>query len=197
MDAKSEEQFREFVRSRSTALLGTAYAITGHQQAAEDLLQNALAKTATHWRRVHTSPEAYVRRVMYNDRVSWWRRLRVREEHLDTVADVVDPADPLALATLRITLKEALRALPPRQRAVLALRYLEDRSEAETAQLLGVSQGTVASQVHRALAKLRANAPALAGALPAPAPTGCQADTADNHAESAPLTRAARQEALP
>jgi RNA polymerase sigma-70 factor (sigma-E family) len=171
MDAESEHQFREFVRTRSNTLLGLAYALTGQQQSAEDLLQNALAKTASRWRRVHTSPEAYVRTVMYHDQVSWWRRRRISEELTHTMPDMPDRADVARQSADRIALRDALRQLPPRQRAVLVLRFLEDRTEAETAQILGVTTGTVASQTHRALARLRARAAGDAVRAPDPMPS--------------------------
>jgi RNA polymerase sigma-70 factor (sigma-E family) len=163
MDTDPENEFRRFVVARSTALLGAAYALTGNQQAAEDLLQMALAKTARRWRAVHTSPEAYVRRVMYRDQVSLWRRRKIGEVALSTsTPEPVDAGDIATQASVRIAVREALRQLPPRQRTVLVLRFLEDRSEAETADLLGISKGAVASQASRALARLRVLAPHLA-----------------------------------
>jgi RNA polymerase sigma-70 factor (sigma-E family) len=163
MDAEVENEFRRFVEARGAALLGAAYVLTGSQQAAEDLLQTALAKTARRWRAVHTSPDAYVRRVMYRDQISLWRRRRIGEVALSTsTPEPVEAEDIAAQASVRIAVREALRQLPPRQRTVLVLRFLEDRSEAETADLLGISKGTVASQTSRALARLRVLAPHLA-----------------------------------
>ncbi|HEV2088363.1 MAG TPA: SigE family RNA polymerase sigma factor [Cryptosporangiaceae bacterium] len=162
MKTDSEREFREFVRARSHALLGTAYALTGNQQSAEDLLQTALAKLARKWGQVHSSPEAYVRRVLYHEQVSWWRRRRIRENATDVLPEVSSSDDLAAGAALRLSMRDALRRLPPRQRAVLVLRFLEDRSEAETASLLGVTVGTVGSQVHKALDRLRQIAPDLA-----------------------------------
>jgi RNA polymerase sigma-70 factor (sigma-E family) len=163
MEPDLENEFRRFVEARGAALLGAAYALTGNQQAAEDLLQNALAKTARRWRAVHTSPDAYVRRVMYRDQVSLWRRRRLGEVALTTeTPEPVVAGDIAAQTSVRIAVREALRHLPPRQRTVLVLRFLEDRSEAETAELLGISRGAVASQTSRALARLRVVAPHLA-----------------------------------
>ena len=155
MDAGSEDEFREFVVARSPALLGTAYALTGDRGLAEDLLQASLLKTYRHWRRVRSSehPDAYVRRVMVNQRISWWRRRRVTEAD----GPLPDRAAPAGSSPEdRDELWQALRALPPRTRAVVVLRYWEDLPEAEVARLLGCSVGSVKSQASRGLARLRA-----------------------------------------
>ena len=147
--------FDEFVATRSPALLRTAYLLTGDRGLAEDLLQSALAKAYRHWDRVAAvgSPEAYVRRIMVNERRSWWRHDRGREV-LGAVPDRGGPDESAALAE-RDAVWQAVLALPPRTRAVLVLRYWEDLSEAETAQILDCSVGTVKSQASKALAKLR------------------------------------------
>jgi RNA polymerase sigma-70 factor (sigma-E family) len=162
MDVAAEQRFREFVAARSPSLMRLAFLLTGgDQHAAEDLLQTALAKTVTHWRKVH-EPEGYVRRVMYNQQVSWWRRGRRRRE--TNVAAVPDQAgvDDTAASDLKITMRRALSRLTQRQRTVLVLRYFEDLSEAEVARLLGCTVGTVRSTTHRSLTRLRALAPELA-----------------------------------
>jgi RNA polymerase sigma-70 factor (sigma-E family) len=146
-----EALFDAFVESRSAALLRTAYLLVGDEQRAEDLLQTALTKAWFAWRRIEWDPEAYVRRTMATTSASWWRRRWVGE--LPT-SDLPEPADSADLADHE-DLWRALSHLPPRQRAVVVLRYLEDRSEIETAQLLDCSIGTVKSQASRALAKLR------------------------------------------
>ncbi|MCA1656157.1 MAG: SigE family RNA polymerase sigma factor, partial [Actinobacteria bacterium] len=102
MNAEAEDEFRRFVHARSRALLGTAYALTGNQHSAEDLLQGALAKTAARWRSVHTSPEAYVRRVMYHDQVSRWRRRQVTEDATSPLPEVSAGADLADEASLRL-----------------------------------------------------------------------------------------------
>jgi RNA polymerase sigma-70 factor (sigma-E family) len=152
-----EAEFTAFVADRGQALLRIAHALTGDRAGAEDLVQGALAKAYARWPRIHGEAEAYVRKIIYNDRVSAWRRPVRRNEV--AVAEV--PESPQAgrhdhdIAE-RLALREALLSLPARQRAVLVMRYLEDRSVEETAEVLGCRPGTVASQASRALVKLRA-----------------------------------------
>jgi RNA polymerase sigma-70 factor (sigma-E family) len=153
--ASADDDFRDFVQARSPALLGTAYALTGDRGLAEDLLQTALLKTYRHWSQVRRSdrPEAYVRRVMANQRISWWRRRRVAESGVD----LPDRAGPVPYPMEdRDELWQALHELPPRMRAVLVLRYWEDLPEAEVAAVLGCSAGSVKSQASRGLQRLRA-----------------------------------------
>ncbi len=155
METSHEAEFSAFVTERAHALLKTAYALTGNQHAAEDLVQTALAKAFARWRRID-EPEPYLRKMIYNDFVSGWRSRRSRAEI--TVAQPPDHAGGRYLESdtaLRLMLRDALQALPPRQRAVLILRYFEDLSVEETAAVLSCRQGTVASQTSRALAKLR------------------------------------------
>jgi len=162
MDVDAEREFRDFVSARSGALFATAYLLTGQREAAEDLLQTSLARTAIRWGRLDR-PEAYVRKAMYHQQVSRWRlRSWGREHSTDTVPDDIVQRDATAELDLRLSLAEALRRLGPRQRAVLVLRYFDDLPEREVAELLGVSVGTIRSQSHRALAKLRAMCPELA-----------------------------------
>ena len=162
MDGGAAQEFTEFVSARGRALLRTAYALTGSQHAAEDLVQTALAKAMLRWSRLHGDAEPYVRRIMYNEFVSLWRWRRRRAEVL--TADPPERGVSTGEDTvLRVAVRAALGTLPPRQRAVLVLRYLEDLSEREVADLLGVSPGTVASQASRALATLRGSMPELDG----------------------------------
>ena len=162
-----DSDFDVFVQTRTGPLLRTAYLLVGDEQRAEDLLQTALTKAWFAWRRIEWDPEAYVRRVMVTTSASWWRRRWNGERPMADLPDAPRTADPDAHDH---DLWEALRHLPPRQRAIVVLRYLEDRSERETAQLLGVSVGTVKSQSARALAKLRVDP-----ALEAPARPGSAA----------------------
>lgn len=163
MNREAREDFTRFVAARSGRLIRTAYVLAGDQHAAEDLLQSALTRTAARWRHVGDNPEAYVRRVMYNEQINRWRR-RGRES---AMADVPDRAvgDRAGEVDLRLALEQALLALPPRKRAVLVLRYFEDLPEGEVAQILGCSVGTVRSQTHKALARLRELVPDLATRL--------------------------------
>jgi RNA polymerase sigma-70 factor (sigma-E family) len=155
MEESARREFGEFVAARSGDLIRLAYVLTGEQHAAEDLLQSALTKAAAHWRRIHSAPEAYVRQIIYREQVSWWRRRSRRPE--TAMARVPDQAatPPAAGVEERLALDEALRALPPRKRAVLVLRYLEDLPEAQVADILGCSVGTVRSQTHKAIAQLK------------------------------------------
>ncbi len=158
--------FSEFVRSRTPALLRTAFLLTGDRHLAEDLVQDALARTHRALRRLADEGhfEAYTRTAMYHLHVSRWRRRRVAESLPGEPAEAADPgSDHAAHVDLRISLHQALVRLTPRQRAVLVLRYFEDRSEAEAAELLGCSTGTVKSQTSKALARLRVIAPELLG----------------------------------
>jgi RNA polymerase sigma-70 factor (sigma-E family) len=151
-----EEDFREFVEHRSSALLRTAYLLAGDWATAEDLLQIALTKTFLAWKRLGhiEAVEPYARRVLVNTSTSWWRR-RWHGERPTEVLPESAAADQLEESLERDALWRHVRALPNRQRAVLVLRFYEDQSEAETARLLGVSVGTVKSQASRALATLR------------------------------------------
>lgn len=146
-------EFQEFVEVRYTDLLRTAYLLTGDRGAAEDLVQAALLTTMRHWRAV-ADPMAYVRRTMVNRRTSLWRRIGSRELLTDAPPDRGVP-DGAAGRAERDELLTALGRLPVRMRAVLVLRYWEDLSEEDTAQLLGCSVGTVKSQASRGLARLR------------------------------------------
>ncbi|GIG57965.1 DNA-directed RNA polymerase sigma-70 factor [Longispora fulva] len=157
MEPAAEAEFTDFVAERGPALLRIAYALAGNQAAAEDLLQTALAKTALKWRSLdRRGVESYVKQVMYNDHVSWWRRRRNRQETSMASLPETPLPDSSEETALKLLLRDALRRLPPRQRAVLVLRYLEDLTEYQVAQRLGCSPGTVASQASRALRKLRA-----------------------------------------
>ncbi len=126
------------------------------RQQAEDLLQGALAKAALRWRRIRSDPEANVRRILYRDQVSRWRlRSWGRETPAAAVPERADARDPVGDADLRLSLAGALRRLPPRQRAVLVLRFYEDLDERQAAELLEVSVGTIRSATWRGLARLR------------------------------------------
>ncbi len=160
-----DDEYEAFVRARTPALLRSAYLLTGDQHLAEDLVQEALARTHRAWSRLHDSGnlEAYTRKVMYHTQVSRWRRRRVAEAMPGDLPDASGggSGDHASLASLRVTLARALQSLSPRQRAVVVLRFFEDRSEAEAAELLGVTVGTIKSQTARALERLRVITPEL------------------------------------
>jgi RNA polymerase sigma-70 factor (sigma-E family) len=156
----TDREFDAFVRARVPSLLRLGYVLTGDQHLAEDLVQSALARTLLAWPRLHTSAEAYTRAAMYHLQVSWWRRPKIIES-LPGELPESEAADNTANTAFRLTLQRALMRLTPRQRAVLILRYFEDRSEAEAAAVLNCSIGTVKSQTARALARLRTVAPEL------------------------------------
>jgi RNA polymerase sigma-70 factor (sigma-E family) len=144
------EAFDAFVRARLPHLLRFGRALTGSEHAAADLVQDALERTLMRWSKVTSAdPEGYVRRAMVNRSISVWRKL-VRERLTDEIPqrayDDRLPDDALL---------DALRRLPPRQRAVIALRYYEDLTEAQTAAILGCSVGTVKSQASAAMTRLR------------------------------------------
>lgn len=165
MDESQASAFREYVAARQGALFRSAVLLTGHREDAEDLLQAALSKLATKWHTVQRdgSPDAYVRTIMYHQWISWWRRRRHgREYALETAGEVAAPGDLAGDAALRLALARVLSLLTPKQRAVVVLRFYEDLPESEVARLLGVSVGTVRSQVHRTLIRLRDLCPELA-----------------------------------
>ncbi|MEW2382458.1 SigE family RNA polymerase sigma factor [Micromonospora sp. NPDC047707] len=166
MSGGIDGEFTAFVNERGDVLLRVAYALAGNQHGAEDLLQNALAKAYARWPRIRGDAEPYVRRILYHDQVSGWRhRSRRPEVPVAVLPERAGAGDHGHDVDLRLLLRNALLALPPRQRAVLTLRYLEDLSVEQTAELLGCRIGTVASQSSKALARLRQLVPALDGHL--------------------------------
>jgi RNA polymerase sigma-70 factor (sigma-E family) len=160
MQRELDEEFARYVRARQHRLLRAAYLVCGDAHLAEDLLQGAFAKLAQRWERLRgENPDAYVRRILYRDAISSWRR--TRRESLGLIPPEPMTPDAVGRAGERIDLERALVALTPKQRAVIVLRYFEDRSEADTAEALGVSVGTVKSQAHAAIARLRTLMPDL------------------------------------
>lgn len=150
--AWDDAAFTEFVTARLPHLLKLGRVLAGDDQRGADLVQDALERTFLHWSKVR-DPEAFVRRAMVNRSVSVWRKLHW-ERSLTELREPVGtdrPADHELLA--------AVKRLPPRQRAVIALRYYEDLTEAQTAEALGCSVGTVKSQANRAMTALRAQLP--------------------------------------
>ena len=147
--------FEEFVAARYAALVRAAYLLVGNRSDAEDLVQTALAKVVPVWPRIAEDPERYVRTVLARESVNRWRRRRWREVGVATVPDVAGLPATDAVVTERLALRRALGQLPPKQRAVVVLRFYEDLTVAEVAAILTCSEGTVKSQTHDALARLR------------------------------------------
>jgi RNA polymerase sigma-70 factor (sigma-E family) len=158
------EGFESFVAARGGALHRTAYLLTRDHGLAEDLVQTALAKAWPAWRRIQGDPEPYVRKILVNTYASWWRR-KWRGEHPtadlpEAIGTAFGPAGGSAPGSAeavgeRDALVRALATLPRRQQAVIVLRFVEDLTEAQTADLLGITVGTVKSQSAKALARLR------------------------------------------
>jgi RNA polymerase sigma-70 factor (sigma-E family) len=154
--------FASYVQARRPVLMRTARSLTADPNDAEDLLQTALTKTYIAWERIadHRAVDGYVRRTLVNTRTSQWRKRRV-DEYVTNELPEPEPlpvADPAELQAVRDAMWQAVLRLPARQRAMVVLRYYEDLSEVRTAEVLGVSVGTVKSAVSRALGKLREDA---------------------------------------
>jgi RNA polymerase sigma-70 factor (sigma-E family) len=150
-----DEQFEVFVRATLPELLRFGVTLSGNAHDAADLVQSALESTGKRWRSVRDGADAtaYVKRAMVNAHISRWRRLRrewLTDQALD---DLVSSTAPPPLSEQPMWVAPA--ALPARQRAVLVLRYYEDLSEVDIADVLGCSPGTVKSQASKALANLR------------------------------------------
>jgi RNA polymerase sigma-70 factor (sigma-E family) len=160
--------FQEFVRVRLTKLSRIAYLLAGDHHGAEDLVQSTLMKVALRWRHVQQAadPDAYVRRILYNERISAWRRRgRGAEVVTDAPPERASTVDEAEAALRRVMLQRALAKLTPRQRATIVLRFFEDHSAAQAAEVLGCSVNAVKSQTHHALGRLRTVAPELAELL--------------------------------
>jgi RNA polymerase sigma-70 factor (sigma-E family) len=151
-----DESFEAFVRARSSALLRTAVLLTGDVHHGQDLLQEALWRTHRRWSSAGDNPEAYVRKVLVNLAHDRYRRTvrRVRETVLSAATPNASD-DAVTGLVERDELFQALRSLPSRQRATLVLRFWEDLSIQQTADLLGCSAGTVKSTTSKALLRLR------------------------------------------
>jgi RNA polymerase sigma-70 factor (sigma-E family) len=155
IDADGSEDFSAFATSRWPGLVRLAFGLTGDRWLAEDIAQTALARAYVAWRRVSRAddPDAYLRRILVNASNRRFRRRRVTEQPGNPPETAID--GPAELVGERAALLAALRQLPPRQRAVIVLRYWADLTDAQIAATLGCSPSTVRSQLSRALAKLR------------------------------------------
>lgn len=161
-DTAPPRGFTEFVLGRSDQLFRTAVLLTRDSHSAQDLLQSALAKAWRSWDRIEGEPEAYVRRILLHEFLSAKRRRWSSEYATETMPEApvhdrlrATPDDPAESVTTTGTLGDAVAQLPPRQRAVVVLRYFHDLTEVQTADALGIAVGTVKSQHAKALARLR------------------------------------------
>lgn len=156
-----DAEFTAYLETRQPALLRTAYLLTGDRHQAEDILQTALAKLYLSWTKIQHrgAVDGYVRRIMVNENNSLWRRGWKRREY----AAETTPEPPPHLDSydegLNAAVWELVESLPRKARAVVVLRYYEQLTEAEVADTLGISVGTVKSQCSRALAALRTRTP--------------------------------------
>ena len=155
--AAKDAEFAEYMAARQPSLLRTAYLLTGDRHAAEDLVQSALAKLYLSWEKVQRRDliDGYVRRIMVNENNSLWRRAWRRNEVSTNEMPESGAAAHEHDHGEKSALWDFVQTLPKRQRAVIVLRYYEELSEVETAEILGISVGTVKSQASRALASMR------------------------------------------
>ncbi|GIJ47988.1 DNA-directed RNA polymerase sigma-70 factor [Virgisporangium aliadipatigenens] len=155
-DQGPQVSFEAYVHARNAALSRIAYLLTGDHHLAEDLVQQTLMRVVGRWKRVAAAgdPDAYVRRVLYHQHIDWWKRRRGTVE-VPQDGEATSAPDPSDAVVHTVAVRRALARLAPRQRAVLVLRYFEDLTEAQTAEILGISVGTVKSQARDGLARLR------------------------------------------
>lgn len=154
----TDEEFEQFVSRDFDRLRRIAVSLTGDQHDADDLLQDTLARLMVHWGKVRgaASPTSYAHRTMVNTFLSGKRRRRSTEVVSTEVVDHrATTSDPTAKFIQRQDLLSAVLELPPNQRVVIVLRYLEDLSVPEVAAILGKREGAVRATCHRGLAKLR------------------------------------------
>jgi RNA polymerase sigma-70 factor (sigma-E family) len=153
---RPEAAFHDFVAARSASLFRTALLVVGDHQLAQDLLQESLVKTYVAWPRLRAvaNAEAYTRRVIVTTAISWRRRRSFHERPVDPLPELAvgDLADAVVGGA---DLWPLVQDLPPKQRAAVVLRYCEDLSEAQTAELMGCSVGSVKKNASVGVAKLR------------------------------------------
>ena len=157
-----DADFAAYLAARQPSLLRTAYLLTGNRHDAEDLVQTAFAKLYLSWDKVRDqgSMDAYVRRILVNEHNSLWRRAWKRREHSQETPVLDRPVHDAYDEGARSALWDVVQTLPRKARAVVVLRYYEELTEAEVADVLGITVGTVKSQASRALATLRTRTPA-------------------------------------
>jgi RNA polymerase sigma-70 factor (sigma-E family) len=149
--------FDDYVRLRGARLVQLARLLIRDRHLAEDLVQEVLSKAFVHWKKIAAGgdPDVYVRRMLVNTNISWWRRRSSSEIATGLIGDRADDADLGDRAAGRDAAWRLIADLPPRQRATLVLRYYEDLSDEHIAEILEISTVTVRSQAMRALEKLR------------------------------------------
>jgi RNA polymerase sigma-70 factor (sigma-E family) len=154
--AEEEAAYTDFVHEQWASLYRTALLMTGEHQRAEDVTQAALMKVYLAWPRVRAMdhPAAYARTILVHQLTSWWRLRSSSEVPSLVLVDGAEPPFDDRVVEARAIWSHVL-ALPARQRAVVVLRYYEDRTEAEIAEILGISPGSVKTHAHHALSKLR------------------------------------------
>jgi len=152
-----DADFVDFVRHRGDHHLRTAVLLTGDWHTAEDLVQSCLGKLYRVWHRLDTrnEPDAYLRRILVNTYRSWWRARWRREIPRAELPDLPGPADLGEARAVAEDVRKALAKLPVRQRTALVLRFFADLPEAEVADLMGCSAGTVKTHTHRGLQAMR------------------------------------------
>ena len=160
--AARDADFAAYLQARQASVLRTAYLLTGDRHTAEDLVQTAFAKLYLSWDRVRDqgSMDGYLRRILVNENNSLWRRGWKKREHATDELPEPTPHVDEHDHGRSTALWDLVQTLPKKARAVLVLRYYDELSEAETAEVLGISVGTVKSQTSRALAALRERTPA-------------------------------------
>ncbi len=149
--------FDGWVASRSQALVRFAYLVTGSQDAADEAVQTALTKACEHWSRIRrtSDQDAYVRRMIVNAHISWWRKFRKRESSVAVVHQSAYVEDPATSVSRTDAVWRLCQTLPTRQRAAVVLRFYEDLTYPEIAAVLDCPEATARSYIHRALAALR------------------------------------------
>lgn len=158
MSVAAEADFTSYVRARQDALIRFAYLVSTDVEAAKDLVQIALTKAYLHWDRVTAldAPDAYIRKIIVNEHMSWWRPAWRRREVISSPLVAFSNQTALENHPHDAELWAQIVALSPMQRAIVVLRFYEDLTEAQTADCLGCSIGTVKTHSSRAMERLRA-----------------------------------------
>lgn len=155
--ADTAADFDGWVASRTPALVRFAYLVTGSKDAADEAVQTALTKACEHWGRISrtSDQDAYVRRMIVNAHISWWRKFRKRESSVAVVHQSAYVDDPATTVAETDAVWQLCQTLPTRQRAAVVLKYYDDLTYPEIAAVLDCPEATVRSYIHRALAALR------------------------------------------